>query len=237
MIDIEYKFISSNETCKVCNNSSFENTSYGLKCTLCDRKYPNFNKSNRIKDNTVFGYGSLILISSILSRFKDFSIDTSYIYSKNDLSKSYIRSKAIIEWEDSNLNIIPCQINGFKRSYCLDSRRGGKMLGCTRTDNKSDYVNGVLISGLSDEQLEKISSTEDKYDISSFKKSNFSFYNEIPSGDSNIKIYTLKSISNGCFEERNRIYHNRILGGIKLLKNRYDKELVEEFYNDFISSV
>lgn len=236
-MDLNYSFLSNNsEKCSKCHSSKFEYKSGYIICSNCKKEFPDYNYYNSLEDNVVFGYGSLILISSILSRFSDFSVDTSDIYSKKDKNKSYIRLQALINWDDFDIEIIPCYINGFKRSYCLDSHRGGKMLGCTYTGNENDFVNGVLISGLSDKQLDKISSTEDRYQVKQISKKEFSFYDEIPSGKRDINMYVLKDITNSDFSKRNKIYHNRILAGIDMLKIKYNKKLSTNFYRQFIKS-
>lgn len=228
---------SGNEKCNICGGSSFDSQNLRLKCLDCGKEYPDFNYTTEIdSNNLVFGYGSLILPTSAISRFTDFDIETEEIYSK-DPDRSHVRAEGILNLNKFDLSFIPVKLRGFKRSYSIESRRGGKMLNCIYTGNKSDFVNGTIIKGLTESQLDEISSTEKGYSLKEINKENISFYSKAPSGEFKVNIYVAdeNKLEDG-FEDRNEIYHNRIIAGINFLKLKYDNKLAKNFYRDFINS-
>lgn len=151
-----------------------------------------------------------------------------------DNDKSHIRAEGIIELDKFDLSFIPVKIQGFKRSYSIKIRR----LNCIYTGNKEDFVNGVIINGLDKKQLNKISSTEKGYSLREIGKEDISFYSQEPSGDFDVNIYVADqdNLEEG-FSDRNKIYHKRVLAGIQFLKLKYNNEIAQEFYEDFITSV
>lgn len=228
---------SSCEDCNSCKSKNLSTNGLTIMCENCGEEYPKFNKDKSIEnsENLVFGYGSLILPTSFVSRFTDYRIKTSQIYSK-DPNKINITAEGILKWSNTKHRIIPCKLTGFKRYYSYDSKRGGKMLECERTDNKEDFVNGFILTNITDEEFKKMSSIEEGYHKEELKKDKFTFYAKEPNGNPSINIYLSENINNRNYEKRNRIYHNRIMGGIRFLELKYDDKVRREFLKDFEDS-
>lgn len=114
-------------------------------------------------NESIFGYGSLILPTSLIGRFKEIETPLSEIYSKELEESDYdelIRDEAIEKWEQlkETLTIIPVKVYGFERYYSVESDRGGTMLEARYTGDSSDFINGVIVQNLTEEQRASVDS-------------------------------------------------------------------------------
>jgi hypothetical protein len=232
--------LSGDEECINCGGKNLKTNKLMVECIDCNTEYPNYDDlsiSNKERDNYIFGYGSLMLPNSLISRFIEFDIETSSIYSKEGRIQSYIRGEGLMEIEKFDIEIIPAKIRNYNRTYCMNSKRGGKMLGCSYSGKESDFINGFIIGGLNRNQIESITQTESGYELRKVGLDKFEFYNKNDiESDKEVEIYVSKENKDGDYKSRNRIYHNRILAGILMLEEIYDREVMEKFYEDFVSS-
>lgn len=193
----------------------------------------------------IFGYGSLILPTSLVSRFEDLNTNIDDVYQGN--TEENIRTDALTRWEERRDRIIyvPAKIWGFRRYYSLESDRGGTMLEAVRTDDPDDWINGVLIFGLTAEEEEQIRQTESVYDFTDIREPRLEFYVE----DADVAEIELADVdhvrvfanTDGASEiatdaPRNRTYHSRIITGIMMLGEMYGSDVATRFYEDFCAS-
>lgn len=193
----------------------------------------------------IFGYGSLILPTSLVSRFEDLNTNIDDVYQGN--TDKNIRTDALTKWEERRDRIlyVPAKIWGFRRYYSLESDRGGTMLEAVRTDDPEDWMNGVLIFGLTAEEEEQIKETESMYNYTDIKSPKLEFYidnNEVSQVDlANISKVRLFANTNNPSEistetPRNQTYHSRIITGIMMIGEMYESDLATRFYKDFCES-
>lgn len=190
----------------------------------------------------MFGYGSLILPTSLISRFESFDTTIGDIYQgKTDRR---IRTDAIAKWEQrrDRITYIPARLQGFRRYYSLESERGETMLEVVQTNNREDWINGVLIFGLSEEEEAKISESEAVYDYKTITDPTLDYYidpDQITNVDLSsvdaVKIFAkdadVREIS--AEKPRNQTYHKRICIGILMIGEMYGGDVAREFYDDF----
>jgi len=224
------------------------------------------------RNESIFGYGSLILPTSLVSRFVDLEQTVDKIYEadlgrtgqegeesqivddiyKNERGledENLIREEAEEAWENlkEDIDLIPVRVPEFRRTYSFESSRGGTMLEAEYTDDKSDYINGIVVTGLSEEQRKEIDSSEEEYQRIDVPSENIEHYFndealkemelEIPE---HIEIYVAKD-EHEVFDKktsrtRNETYHARIMKGIKMLGELFGEAVAQEFYEDFLES-
>lgn len=236
VISHEIMFTGS-ERCYRCKSNNLDSIKdkVRIKCSKCGKIYPEYSDVHNSNSNLLFGYGSLILPTSLVSRFNNFDIKTKQIYSKNN-SIGYVRAEALMSYENSGISFLPCKIKGFNRTYTFNSKRGGNMIECSYTGNNNHFINGFMYSGLSKKQLDLISDSEEEHYLEEANTKEFHFYkNDIK--PSNVYINISRNNPSGNSKNRNQIYHNRILTGIKILKDKYDSNLRDIFLEDFKSSI
>lgn len=202
-------------------------------------------------ENAVFGYGALILPTSLVSRFVDLEEDVDPIY-EEELGlddEDLTRDEAEQAWHDlqQDLKVLPIKVPGFQRKYSYESPRGGAMLEAEHTGNDEDYINGVLVTGLSEEKKKEIDDSEEGYQRIEVPLDDVEHYLsdeqlndldlELPE---NIEIYVAEEDSEHFDDEtdrtRNKTYHARILKGIEMLGEMYGEEVAQSFYEDFQDS-
>ncbi|MFO7925523.1 MAG: hypothetical protein ACQET5_11720 [Halobacteriota archaeon] len=193
----------------------------------------------------IFGYGSLILPTSLISRFETIDPELNEIY--NDETEHAVREDALKKWKEcqNRIKYLPTKIRGFKRYYSYESKRGGTMLEVVHTDDPEDWINGVLIFGLSEYEQQRVAQSEAGYDLRTLRDPSVEFYvqpdhvvgSELSSPEE-IDLY----VSPKSQEEitaaypRNRTYHRRIVTGILMLGEMYGEEIARRFYRDFCES-
>jgi len=207
-------------------------------------------KSDSDSNNALFGYGSLILPTSLVSRFVDIESSVDEIY-ENGLQygdEDIVREEAQDAWEElkNELEILPVKVPGFKRTYTYESERGGTMLEATYTGEDSDYINGVLVIGLDDEYVDDIDSSEEAYDKIEVDSEDIEHYLDdktIQNLDydlpETVEIYVGSDddrFNEETSSRKNKTYHGRILSGIDMLGDLYGEDVAEEFLKDFIDS-
>ena len=193
----------------------------------------------------IFGYGSLILPPSLVSRFEDLSTNIDDVYQGN--TNKNVRTDALKRWEERRERIlyVPAKIWGFRRYYSLESDRGGTMLEAVQTDNSEDWINGVLIFGLTSEEMEHIKQTESTYELTDVQNPKLEFYideNNISRTDlanvNQVRMFanTINTNEISTEKPRNYIYHSRIITGIMMIDEMYGSDLATRFYEDFCES-
>jgi hypothetical protein len=119
------------------------------------------------------------------------------------------------------------------------------MLEVVRTGNSSDYVNGVLIIGLNQEERQEVVGTEPGYEYLSLTNPNIEYYidptklSDVQLRDQlELKIFVSKELPSATDvdSKRNYTYHNRILSGIKMMEEMYGKDVAKRFHDDFLQS-
>lgn len=190
----------------------------------------------------LFGYGSLILPTSLISRFEDIETSIDDVYA--DRTSGTVRDDALGRWEQYRDRIVylPAKISGFRRYYSLESDRGGTMLEVVRTDDPDDWINGVVVFGLNSEETGRIAESEAMYDRLTIRDPVLEPYVD-PAQLAGIDADDLAEIEifvrDGGIDEitatkpRNPIYHDRICAGIRILGEMYGEDIAEAFRDDF----
>ena len=193
----------------------------------------------------IFGYGSLILPTSLISRFENVDPELDDVYEGN--TSRTVRPNALEKWEERRERIVyaPAKIWGFRRYYSLESDRGGTMLEAVRTDDPDDWINGVVVFGLTAEEEAQIRATETPYDYTGVRDPRLEYYvdpDRIDGYDvtdlSEVRLFANSAEHTDLTAEkpRNRTYHNRIVNGIMMIGEMYGSELATEFYRDFCAT-
>lgn len=207
----------------------------------------------------LFGYGSLMLPMSLLGRFENLnpplnavfdddtdvedvydirSIDEPNPLASEDVTETYLRSDAVEKWEQyrDRIQYYPARISGFRRYYSYDQIQDGSMLEAIRTSDSSDWINGMIITGLTPEQHWAVEASETEMEREEIDESDITLYEEVPEPDlSGCRIFFSDKTKDfiSCSSRPNPIYHQRILTGIVLLGRRYGANLAKQFYQDF----
>lgn len=190
----------------------------------------------------MFGYGSLILPTSLVSRFESVDPALEEVYSGE--TEDRVRDDALVKWEErrDRITYVPAKLWGFRRYYTLESDRGGMMLETIRTDDPDDWINGVLISGLSADEERQIAKSEAVYEYLTVAGPKLEFYvdpAEIdgvdPADFAEIRIFASDKSSAAMRADapRNRVYHDRIRTGIMMIGEMYGADVAKAFYEDF----
>lgn len=194
--------------------------------------------------NAIFGYGSLILPYSVIARFEDDIPDISPTYQQRKLigDDDLTLPEAREAWEDQyadQLTVHPVWTTGFIRTYTYESHRGGTMLEAYHTGRDEDILNGVLITGLTEEQIDGIQGTEEGYDTRTLSSDDFySYLNQPVEIDNDITLYLGGQADESNWQTRlprNPTYHARIIRGIEWLGEKYGEEVEREFLADFLN--
>ncbi|QLD86810.1 hypothetical protein HWV23_14105 [Natronomonas halophila] len=193
----------------------------------------------------IFGYGSLILPTSLISRFENIDTAIDDVYRAD--ADSTVRDDAIDRWEErkDRITYLPAKLWGYRRYYSLESDRGDMMLEAVRTGDVDDWINGVLIFGLSDEEKIQVKGTESAYDYETIEDPRLEYYVDTDRIDdvdvtslSEIEIFAKNIDPEDLRAEnpRNRTYHERICTGIMMIGEMYGADVADEFYEDFCRS-
>lgn len=189
--------------------------------------------------NAVLGYGSLIRPSSIAER-KEPSWTQAAYSSKTDF---LIHPDVSERWDEirDRITAIPVRLSGFERFYSYETRRGGTML---ELHPGTDTVNGIIYTGLTDDEHDAIASYEDGYQQVTLSRSSFEPYpvhglepHQIPH---KVTVYmpdTSQPPEPDTVPRKNAIYHRRILQGIQdELSDLFTPTLASRFRSDFLKS-
>lgn len=194
---------------------------------------------------SIFGYGSLILPQSVVARFSDEipSIDPTYQRRLRYEEEGITRAKAdqVLNKSYSHLEFKPVKLTGFIRTYTFESERGGAMLETYYTGRDKDLINGVVVSGLNQEQYEEINQYESEYDQYVIQPDEFDLYTEIDNyhikSESTVYLGGNSKQSNWKTPRvRNQTYHSRILKGIDKLGEIHNEKLKKSFWKDFVDN-
>ena len=176
--------------------------------------------------NNLFVYGSLINPLSLSSRLSESGI-TEEIYDNDiGLCDYYDRSEHIELWEElhsEGVTVHDVKIDGFRRTYGLKHRDAGML---EVRESKGSYINGIIYEGLSDELFERVSSSEEGYNVKYLESSDFEFYGgEVPTFDTDVACY-YPIQGEPSKINKHEVYHSNILKGFVFLK---ENDLVTDF--------
>jgi len=188
---------------------------------------------------SVFGYGSLILPQSVIGRFdEEISRTVDEALEQNDEDRSKIILETYLDldeesWKKYEIDFIPVKIYGFKRFYELEIP-GGNMLTVRKSENETDFVNGVIASGITKEQFMKIKETEKAYNTVKVSKKNIEPYlsdSELQENNIDVPetVYVFvaddenSAVNHSTKEKRNKYYHQYLLEGTDLLSKELFK--------------
>ena len=190
-------------------------------------------------DPPVFGYGSLILPTSLIARYADVSsVDPIYeagITGGPDL----IRDDAKRVWKAASIDRLPVTVTGFRRYYSVHSPRGGAMLELIHTGDPDDRVNGVLYYGLTDGQRADVDATETGYDRIAVEPTVKPYPDRETVAErglavpDEIEVYARSTDDVRAERARNPTYHARIMAGIDTLADAYGPAVAGRFRADF----
>lgn len=202
----------------------------------------------------VFGYGSLILPMSVIGRFdEEIGERIGEIREEGggpgEFLEFYMDEEIKSKWRKYDVNFVPVKIYGLERYYSLEVYEDGNMLVAEEGD-ENEYINGVAIFPLNQEQFKGITETEQHY--KTLEKGRDEIESYIPEEKleeegfelpETVKVYVgkegLEDINRDTEKQRHEAYHQYIFEGIKILAERWfeDKEkqekLVDEFSQDF----
>lgn len=202
----------------------------------------------------VFGYGSLILPMSVIGRFDEkLGEKTKEIREDGggprEFLDFYMDEERKDNWKGYDINFVPVKIYGLQRYYSLEHYEGGNML-VAEEASEDEFINGVAIFPLNEDQFEGITETEQHYKTLEKSRDKVESYIleekleeeglELPE---TIKVYVgkegLEDINRNTERQRLESYHQYIFEGIEVLAERWFKdrekqeELVEDFSQDF----
>lgn len=191
-------------------------------------------------DALLFGYGSLISPVSLVSKIRD--PDTlSEVYETD--GEPYVMDEELEAWREfqGEVERTPAKLYGFRRYYSKESIRGGAVLQGVRTADPADWINGILIHNLTEDQYENIVSTEPGYSRYELADPDIEFYDSGDAAeysDDPVEVFVLDADPSdlSIAVRRNRVYHGRITAGIRLLEEEYDESVAERFLEDFRES-
>ena len=189
----------------------------------------------------LFGYGSLILPTSLVSRFEDLPTDIGAVYDGTTTGR--IRPSAMDAWRrlEDRITYLPAKLYGFRRYYSLESPRGGTMLEIVPADD-DEWINGVAICGLSDPERDAVADTEDGYERRVFESPPLEWYVDPETtgvdAPSTLEVFVSQRRPDDIetAQRRNETYHERILLGIELLGETYGADVAAAFYRDFCAT-
>lgn len=195
--------------------------------------------------NSTFGYGSLILPTSVMARFNEDVGPAKPLYDERKMlgDEGLLREKAVEAWEeeqerDNGLEFVPVKIPGFRRNYTWE-KYGGTMLEAEQTENEEDFINGVVIRGLSEEQYDAIASSEEGYGVQTVSSEEIEPYLDDVEIEEDVTIYTeSEDERSNYFTSRTRhpTYHSRILKGIQMMEEMHGEEVAQKFSEDFVNN-
>lgn len=187
------------------------------------------------------GYGSLISPSVVAAYFfEDREEKTAGKYSKSFSGEESVLVDEFVEkWREINdgIEMIPVKVQGLRRSYSLKSSRGGLML--SASEDKNEWINGVVIRGLPERQQEILDDVESDYVKHKIPLKDIETYPEV---DTEIRKEPVLYLSDEAEKfdpgdrEINKIYHRTVLEGIELLAEEYGPGFTEKFREDFLET-
>lgn len=201
-----------------------------------------------MEDKSVFGYGSLILPVSTISRFyPELGEQSKQVMKDSDnrlkeLIEFYLQDDQLEKWRNSKLEFIPAKIYGFKRYYALEREGEGNQLTAVEGDEK-EFINGVVIFPLNQGEFEDLSDTEDFYNKHEVKKDEIETYFEVEKNlPEKVILFTgtdHPQINMDTEIKRDNDYHRFIEEGAKLLaeerfsSKKESEKFRERFMEDF----
>ncbi|MFB6292522.1 MAG: hypothetical protein ABEI58_03965 [Candidatus Nanohaloarchaea archaeon] len=209
---------------------------------------------------SVFGYGSLIMPTSLIQRFdEELREQAKKILEERDedtqdeLTELNTSKEALRKLEESSIDFIPAKIYGYRRYYSLEWSESGNQLSVRKTGDEKDFVNGVIATNLSEEQFKKVERSEEPYNSVDVKRKNYDTYPSKTKLDNRgielpdkatlfVGDMSHPAINPSTDRARNPGYHRAILKGIDVLSDLwYDsdperEEFTREFKNDFLQT-
>jgi len=146
------------------------------------------------------------------------------------------REKAAREGKENGIEMIPVKVDGFQRKYNLESTYGGTMLDIE--EDKDHWMNATLILGLSEEEKEKLDSSEENYRTRELKIEDVEPYldeheAQLEDEFKNNKVELYIGEPKTTDRTRNQTYHDRIRTGIDILGEIHRENIAKQFWKDF----
>lgn len=190
------------------------------------------------------GYGSLISPSVVGGYFAENAgekIDRKFEeLDGSEDEEEVLQQEFIDEWRESDVEMIPVKAHGFQRRYNLKSDRGGLMLSTREKEN--EWMNGVVITNLPEEQKEIIRQVEQDYREVEISHDDLEVYDACDKDLPEEVTVFVEEPGVEKFDEDvsdysiNQIYQKTILGGIDLLGEVYGEDFAEEFRQDYMET-
>lgn len=202
----------------------------------------------------VFGYGSLILPMSVIGRFdEELGEKTAEIRENGggpgEFLDFYTEDERRDYWKAFDIHFVPVKIYGLERYYSLEHYEDGNML-VAEEASEEEFINGVAIFPLDEEQFEGITETEKHY--KTLEKSSDEIESYIPEErlkeeglelPDTVKVYVgkegLEDINRDTERQRLESYHQYVFEGIEVLAERWfddekrKEDLIKHFSRDF----
>ncbi|MFB6100036.1 MAG: hypothetical protein ABEK16_02070 [Candidatus Nanohalobium sp.] len=204
---------------------------------------------------TPIGYGSLFLPPSVM-RIDDSvgKAKPKYEEDRRYGDRNILRSSAVESWArrekeareggENGIEMMPVKVDGFRRKYDLKTSYGGTMLDIEK--DEKEWMNAVVISGLSEEEKEELDSSESSYetvkvdleDVESYvEEQRETLEQEFENGEVELYIGEPRTTN----RTRKQTYHDRIRTGIDMIGESLEamygetdgEKLAEEMWRDF----
>ncbi len=199
-------------------------------------------------DHTLFGYGSLILPTSVLGRFiPQMQREVAQRLKEQEgdrleiMLDYFISDEALALLETTDLEFVPAKIGGFKRFYALETDNQNQLM-IEQSGNDDDVVNGVIVIGLTSEQFTAVDATEKGFETVTRHSDRFDLYIENAVDLPETVPFFIPAMSNPhvnktTLQHRNPHYHRFIQEGVKLLAQHwYETETEQErFKKEFMA--
>ena len=200
------------------------------------------------KQKSVFGYGSLIMPVSTISRFDpELGRESGKVMEDSDnrleeLLEFYLQDNQLEKWKNSKLKFVPAKIHGFKRYYALERKGEGNQLTAVKGD-EDEFINGVIIFPLDDSEFEDLSGTEEFYNKQEVKREDIETYFDVEEDiPEKVVLFTgtdHPQINMDTELKRDTGYHSFIEEGIRLIAEEQfnaeeeSRQFRERFMEDF----
>jgi hypothetical protein len=189
------------------------------------------------------GFGSLVSGKAAASSATNIKTRPLYENGKEGEPRELFMLSEYSEDAEIDAEHVPVKVDGYRREYTLERPNPYNHTMLNARPAEKESMNAVVLMGLTDEQQDKIDSTESVYEKEMVPSDDLEFYGEDRSEDlpDEVPIYVLEDhpvLDAGTDRTRNELYHKRILHGIDNLpdNSNIDEETAAEFKQDFRES-
>lgn len=207
--------------------------------------------------HSIFGYGSLIMPTSHILRFdedlrqeRDQVLDTRTEETREKYLDLCMSDEAFEKLDKTNIEFLPVKVFGFSRYYSVEWSDLGNQLSVRNTENREDFVNGVIAVNLSEEEFRAVEETEEPYEILKISRERYqSYLSEEKLEENGIELPEEVTVFLGNQEhpainpetsrKRNPYYHQLMLKGIDVLSDYWyeDEAKKKDFKDEFLTDL